>query len=321
MNRVVVITGGTAGVGRATARAFAAEGDHVAVLARETSRLEATKAELLAEGVKAMALEVDVADADGIEDAAQKIEDALGPIDVWVNNAMTSVFAKVEDLTAEEVKRVTEVTYLGAVNGSLTALRRMRARNSGAIIQIGSALAYRAIPGQAAYCAAKHALRGFTDSLRTELLADKSKVTVTSIHLPAMNTPQFDWVRNKLGKKAQPVPPIFQPEVAARAVVAAAAEPSREVWVAGPTWATVVGNKVMPGLIDRYLAAKGVASQLTDEPDDGGGPDNLFAPVEGDFAAHGRFDQRAKGVSLTERLLTPLRSLVLPRRKDGVGRE
>ncbi len=317
MSRVVVITGGTAGVGRATARAFAAEGDHVAVLARGAGRLHTTKAELLAEGVNAMALEVDVADADAVEAAAGQIEAELGPIDVWVNNAMASVFAKVADLTAAEVKRVTEVTYLGGVNGTLAALNRMRPRGSGAIIQIGSALAYRAIPGQAAYCAAKHALRGFTDSLRTELLADDSAITVTSVHLPAMNTPQFDWVRNKLGKRAQPVPPIFQPEVAARAVVAAAAEPSREVWVAGPTWATVLGNKAIPGLIDRYLARQGVASQLTEELDDGGGPDNLFDPVDGDFAAHGRFDDRAKPTSLTERILAPLRSLSLPQRKAG----
>lgn len=314
MNRVVVITGGTAGVGRATARAFAADGDHVAVLARGEQRLAETRAELTGKGVKALAIKVDVADAEAVEAAADQIEAELGPIDVWVNNAMTSVFAKVEDLTAAEIKRVTEVTYLGAVNGTLAALSRMRRRDSGAIIQIGSALAYRAIPAQAAYCAAKHALRGFTDSLRTELLADHPNITVTSVHLPAMNTPQFDWVRNKLGRRAQPVPPIFQPEVAAAAVLAAASDPSREVWVGGPTWATVLGNKLVPGLADRYLASQGVGSQLTDEPAPTGQPGNLYEPVEGDFAAHGRFDRRAKSVSITERILTPLRSISLPRR-------
>jgi NAD(P)-dependent dehydrogenase (short-subunit alcohol dehydrogenase family) len=313
MSRVVVVTGGTAGLGRAVARGFAHRGDKVAVLARGENRLRQTEAELNESGPGGLALMVDVADADAVEAAAGRIESELGPIDVWVNNAMTSVFAKVRDLTPEEVKRVTEVCYLGAVNGTLCALRRMLARDQGVIIQVGSALAYRAIPAQAAYCGAKHALRGFTDSLRTELLADRSGVKVTSVHLPAMNTPQFDWVRNKLGRRAQPVPPIFQPEVAADAIVAVADDPSREVWVGGPTWATVLGNKLIPGLLDRYLGAKGIGSQLTQEPLDPTRPDNLFAPVEGDYAAHGRFDEDAKPSSFTERVLTPLRSLSLRR--------
>lgn len=314
MSRVVVVTGGTAGVGRATARLFAEAGDHVAVLARGRRRLDETEIELKGRSGRALAIQADVADADAVEAAAERVENELGPIDVWVNNAMTSVFAKVEDLTPEEISRVTDVTYLGAVHGTLSALRRMKPRNRGVIVQVGSALAYRAIPAQAAYCGAKHALRGFTDSLRTELIAEKSEVAVTSIHLPAMNTPQFDWVRNKLGKRAQPVPPIFQPEVAARTIVAAADDPSRENWVAGTTWATVLGNKAIPGLLDRYLGMQGIASQLTDEDEDPSRPDNLYEPVEGDFSAHGRFDSRAKPTSLTERLLRPLRSLPMPGR-------
>lgn len=314
MSAVVVVTGGTAGVGRATARLFADRGDRVAVLARGRSRLQETEAELRATAGHGLGLAVDVADAEAVEAAASRVESELGPIDVWVNNAMTSVFAKVVDLTPAEIARVTDVTYLGAVHGTLSALRRMKARDRGVIIQVGSALAYRAIPAQAAYCGAKHALRGFTDSLRTELFAEKSSVVVTSIHLPAMNTPQFDWVRNKLGKRAQPVPPIFQPEVAAAAIVAAADDPSRETWVAGTTWATVLGNKAIPGLLDRYLGHQGIGSQLTDEDDDPERPDNLYEPVEGDYGAHGRFDSEAKPTSITERLLRPLRSLSLPAR-------
>ena len=305
--RVVVVTGGTAGVGRATARAFAERGDRVAVLARDEERLRTTEKELLELAGAALAIPADVADWRAVDQAATRIESDLGPIDVWVNNAMASVFGKVADITADEVRRVTEVTYLGSVHGTLSALRRMRERDRGVIVQVGSALAYRAIPAQAAYCGAKHAIRGFVDSLRTELMDEGSAVRVVSVHLPALNTPQFDWSRLKFDRRPQPVPPIFQPEVAARAIVDAADNPRREVWVGGPTVATILANRLAPGLLDRYLARRGIKSQLTDAPADRHRPDNLFRPVEGDFAAHGRFDKRAKKTSW----LTDLRSLLV----------
>lgn len=296
-SRVVVVTGGTAGVGRATARAFAERGDRVAVLARDEERLRKTEKELSELSGAALGIPADVADWRAVDGAAARIESELGPIGVWVNNAMASVFGRVADLTADEVRRVTEVTYLGSVHGTLAALNRMRSRDRGVIVQVGSALAYRAIPAQAAYCGAKHAIRGFVDSLRTELMDEGSAVKVVSVHLPALNTPQFDWSRLKFDRRPQPVPPIFQPEVAARAVVDAAENPRREVWVGGPTVATILANRLSPGLLDRYLARQGVKSQLTDAPADRNRPDNLFRPVEGDFAAHGRFDEEAKGRS------------------------
>ncbi|MDX6584622.1 MAG: hypothetical protein QOI10_3806, partial [Solirubrobacterales bacterium] len=239
--QVVVVTGGSAGVGRATALAFARHGAAVAVLARGADRLEDARREVEATGVRALAVPTDVADADAVERAATIVEDTLGPIDVWVNSAMASVFSPVRELTADEVRRVTEVTYLGSVHGILSALRRMRPRDAGTIVQVGSALAYRAIPLQASYCASKFAIRGFVDSLRTELLHDGSGVRLTSVHLPALNTPQFEWVRTRLPRHPQPVPPIYQPEVAARAIVWASAHQRREVWVGGPTVATILG--------------------------------------------------------------------------------
>jgi NAD(P)-dependent dehydrogenase (short-subunit alcohol dehydrogenase family) len=292
--RVVVVTGGTAGVGRATAREFARRGDRVAVLARGTEALEATRLELAGiGGGAALALSVDVADADAVERAAERVERELGPIDVWVNDAMTSVFAPVMRTSADEYRRVTEVCYLGFVHGTQSALRRMVPRDRGVIIQVGSALAYRSIPLQSAYCAAKHAIVGFTDSLRCELIHDGSNVRVTCVHMPALNTPQFRWVRSRLPHKAQPVPPIFQPEVAARAIEQMSRHPRRELLVGLPTIKAVLGQKLIPGLLDRYLARVGYAGQQTDAPRDVDRPDNLYAPVPGDHGAHGVFDARA----------------------------
>lgn len=292
--QVVVVTGGSAGVGRATAREFAKRGDRVAVLARDEDRLRSTEAELAGLAGVGLALPVDVADGKAVAKAARRIELELGPIDVWVNNAMVSVFGRVADLSADEVRRVTEVTYLGSVHGILAALEHMRPRRRGVIVQVGSALAYRAIPAQAAYCGAKHAIRGFVDSLRTELMEESSPIKVVSVHLPALNTPQFEWTRLKFDRRPQPVPPIYQPEVAARAIVDAADHPTREVWVGGPTVATILANRVAPGLLDRYLARSGVESQLTEAAAEPNRSDNLFRSVEGDFEAHGRFDDRAK---------------------------
>jgi NAD(P)-dependent dehydrogenase (short-subunit alcohol dehydrogenase family) len=295
-HRIAVVTGGTAGVGRATARAFARDGLHVAVIARGQDRLAATKAELEALGVKCTAISADVADAAAVEAAAEQVENELGPIDVWVNNAMATVFAPLSDVTPEEFRRSTEVTYLGSVWGTMSALRRMRARDHGVIVQVGSALAYRGIPLQAPYCGAKHALQGFLESLRCELLHDHSNVRLTMVQLPALNTPQFTWARGKLPKTPQPVPPIFQPEVAADAIVWAAHHPQREVMVGGPTVKAIIGNAIAPSFADHYLARNGISAQQTDEPANGR-PDNLFAPVEGSQAAHGPFDAQAKSRS------------------------
>src|SRR5262249_50312901 len=251
---VVAVTGASAGVGRATARAFAREGADVGLIARGRERLEAAKHEIEATGRRAVVAEADVADSNQVESAAELIEDELGPIDVWVNNAMATVFAPVSDTTPEEFRRATEVTYLGSVWGTMSALRRMRARDDGVIVQVGSALAYRGIPLQGAYCGAKHALQGFLESLRTELLHEGSNVRVTMVQLPALNTPQFTWSRAKLPHSPQPVPPIFQPEVAADAIVWAASHPRREVMVGWPTVKAIVGNAVAPSVADRYLA-------------------------------------------------------------------
>ena len=299
---VVVITGGSAGVGRAAARAFAHKGSHVAVLARGEERLDAVRLEVEGAGVRCLALPVDVADAAAVEAAAARVEEELGPIDVWVNNAMTSVFSPVAELEPEEVRRVAEVTYLGSVNGILAALHRMQGRNRGTIVQVGSALAYRAIPLQAAYCASKFAIRGFVDSLRCELLHDKSEVRLTTVHLAALNTPQFGWVRSRLPFHPQPVPPIYQPEVAARVIVWAASHPRREYWVGYPTVATILANTVVPGVLDRYLARTNFEAQQTDEPVDPDRPDNLEKPVPGTHGAHGIFDAKAKDRSLQSRL-------------------
>jgi short-subunit dehydrogenase len=289
----VVITGASAGVGRATARAFAKRGANVALLARGEQGLNATRHELENEGMKVLALPTDVADADQVERAASAIEEQLGPIDVWVNNAMTSVFCPFEELTAEEFRRVTEVTYLGTVHGTMAALRRMHTRDRGSIVQVGSALAYRAIPLQSAYCGAKHAVQGFTESLRSELLHQGSKVRVTMVQLPGLNTPQFDLARSKLPRKPQPLPPIYQPEVAAEAVVWASRHRRREIWVGGSTVAVLTGNTLLPGLGDRYLARFGYDSQQSKEPAQSRQPDNLWRPVPGDHGARGRFTDLA----------------------------
>jgi NAD(P)-dependent dehydrogenase (short-subunit alcohol dehydrogenase family) len=296
--RVVAITGASSGVGRATAQAFAREGAALALIARGEDGLEACREEVESLGGRALVLPLDVADAQALEDAAEEIERRLGPLEVWVNNAMTSVFAPVHQISAEEFRRVTEVNYLGFVNGTLSALRRMRRRDRGVILQVGSALAYRGIPLQSAYCASKHAIQGFNESLRCELLHEGSSVRVAMVQLPAMNTPQFDVVRTRLPRRPQPVPPIYQPELAARAILAAARHPSRrEWWVGASTAIALLGNAVAPGVGDRYLARTGFDSQQTDEPISPR-PDNLFAPLPGDRGAHGDFDEQAKGDSM-----------------------
>jgi NAD(P)-dependent dehydrogenase (short-subunit alcohol dehydrogenase family) len=291
---VVVITGASAGVGRAVARAYAARHASIGLLARGREGLEATRLEIERAGGQGLVWSADVADADAVEKAAGAVEERFGPIDIWINNAMVSVFSPVQQMTADEFRRVTEVTYLGVVHGTLAALRRMTPRNRGRIVQVGSALAYRGIPLQSAYCAAKHAVQGFCDSLRSELLHDGSRITVTMVQLPALNTPQFDWVKSRLPNRAQPVPPVFQPELAAEAIIWAAESGRRELYVGMPTVRAILGNKIGAGLLDRYLANIGYRSQQTDEPEDPNRPDNLWAPVSGDHGAHGRFDSIAR---------------------------
>ena len=292
--RVVVVTGASAGVGRATARAFAARGARIGLVARGRDGLEGARQEVEAAGGEALVLAADVADHEQVERAASAVEEAFGPIDVWVNNAMATIFAPFVDIVPEEFTRATEVTYLGYVWGTRAALRRMLPRDRGTIVQVGSALAYRGIPLQAPYCGAKHAIQGFTESVRCELLHEGKNVHLTMVQLPALNTPQFDWGRTKMPRQPQPVPPIYQPEVAAEAIVWAAESPARERYVAASTVATIVGNEIVPSLADRYLARTGYASQQTDEPIDPDRRDNLFEPVPGDQGAHGRFDARAK---------------------------
>lgn len=292
-NEVVVITGASAGLGRAVARKFGSHGANVGLIARGTDGLEAARREIESAGGRAIVLPLDVADANAVENAAASVEHEFGPIDIWINNAMASVFSPVKEMQPEEYKRVTEVTYLGVVYGTLAALKRMLPRNRGTIVQVGSALAYRSIPLQSAYCAAKHAIAGFTDSLRCELIHDHSSVHVTMVNMPALNTPQFGWVKSRLKHKAQPVPPIFQPEVGARAVYWAAHHTRREIYVGWPTVEAIVGNKVAPGWLDHYLGKTGFASQQTSEPEDPHRPNNLWGPVKGDHGAHGTFDQRS----------------------------
>ena len=296
---VVVITGASAGVGRATAQAFGRRGAHVALLARGREGLEGARRDVEALGGRALVLPTDVADAAQVEAAATSAEEAFGPIDVWVNNAMASVFSPVKQMEPEEYRRVTEVTYLGTVYGTLAALKRMLPRDRGAIVQVGSALAYRGIPLQSAYCGAKHAIQGFCDSLHCELIHDQSHVRLTMVQMPALNTPQFSWVKSRLPRKAQPVPPIFQPEVAAEAIVWAAHHDRRELAVGWPTIEAVVGNKIAPGWLDAYLARTCYDAQMTDEPELPGRPDNLWEPVDGrhDHGAHGGFDQKSHGES------------------------
>ncbi|MEZ4423624.1 MAG: SDR family oxidoreductase [Gemmatimonadota bacterium] len=294
---VAVVTGGTAGVGRATVRALAARGYDVGVLARGVEGLAGTAREIEAAGQRGCTVPTDVADADAVEAAATQIEEELGPVDVWVNNAMTTVFAPLVEISAAEYERATRVTYLGTVWGTMAALRRMRPRDRGTIVQVGSALAYRSIPLQAPYCGAKHAIRGFTDSLRSELIHEGSQIHLTMVQLPALNTPQFDWCKAKLPRSPQPVPPIFEPEVAADAIVFAAEHRRRELFVGLPTWKSVLGQKVIPGVLDSYLAHAAWEGQQTDQPLDEERPSNLFEPVAGDHGAHGRFDARARGWS------------------------
>ncbi len=289
-----VICGATAGVGRASAEAFARAGYRVALIARGEQGLSDTQAQLEALGARVLAIAADVADAPALEAAATRVEAELGPIDVWVNAAMATVFGPFSALTPEEIRRVTEVTYLGSVHGTLTALRHMRPRNRGTIVQVGSALSYRAIPLQSAYCGAKFAIRGFIDSLRCELIHDRSGIRLSMVQLPAHNTPQFDWARNKVGWRAQPVPPIHTPEVAARAVLRAARDSPRELWVGTASLKAIIGTLFMPGLLDRMLARQAWDGQLIPEREPEGRPDNLFEPVEGLHATEGRFGDQAK---------------------------
>jgi len=306
---VVAITGASSGVGRACAREFARRGACIGLIARGRDGLEAARREVEELGARALVFTLDVADAEAVEAAAAAIEEQLGPIDVWVNNAMLSVFSPIAELSAEEVRRVTEVTYLGYVHGTLSALRRMRPRNRGVIVQVGSALAFRAIPLQAAYCAAKHAIEGFTEALRCELLHDESNVRVTMVQLPALNTPHFSVVRTRLPRHPKPVPPIFQPELAARAIAFAAEHPRRELWVAGSTVRALLGNKLAPGLLDRYLARNGYAAQQTEKPVEPNRADNLAGPLPGDRGAHGIFDGEAHARSLQLLTMTQRRLL------------
>lgn len=294
---VVVITGASAGVGRATVRRFARKGARIGLIARGRDGLEGARREVEEAGGTALVLPTDVADFAQVSAAAAAVEQRLGPIDAWINVAMTSVFAPVKETRPEEYARVTEVTYLGYVYGTLAALERMLPRDRGVIVQASSALAFRSIPLQSAYCAAKHAIVGFTESLRCELIHDRSRVRVSMVHLPALNTPQFCWSRSRMPRRPQPVPPIFQPEVAAEALHYAAHHDRRDIEVGFPTVKAILGNRVAPGLLDRYLARKGYTAQQTDEPAEPDRPDNLWQPLPGDFGAHGRFDHRAKASS------------------------
>jgi short-subunit dehydrogenase len=297
MRKIAVITGAGAGVGRATATEFARNGCDLALLSRDPDRLEHAASDLRRFGVRVLPIPTDVADGPAVEAAADRVEAELGPIDVWVNVAMATVFAPVHQLTAEEFRRGTAVTYLGQVHGTMAALKHMRPRNRGSIVCVGSALAYRSVPLQSIYCGAKFAIRGFLDSLRSELFHDRIGITLTEVDLPAVNTPQFDWARNRMGVKAQPVPPVYQPEVAARAIYFGAFHPRRHIWVGFPTLTAILANRIVPGLIDRYLAKAGYSGQLTTIPSDPEAPGNLFDPVPGAYGAHGRFDAQARTAS------------------------
>ncbi len=297
--QVVVITGSSAGLGRSIAHAFARTGAKIGLISRNQEALEAAREECAQLGGEALVLPLDVSDAEAVEAAAARVEGTFGPIDVWVNNAMVSVFSPVKEMKAAEYRRVTEVTYLGYVHGTLAALHRMLPRNRGHIIQIGSALAVRSIPLQSAYCACKHAIVGFTDSLRCELIHDESDVKLSVVQMPAMNTTQFTWVKSRLPNQPQPVPPIFQPEVAASVVLHAATTPNprREYFVGSPTVEAIQAQKFFPGLLDYYLGKTGYRSQQTDQPSPPDRQDNLWNYVPGKHQAHGPFDSRSQDYS------------------------
>lgn len=303
MTHTVVINGGSAGIGRATARLFGQRGDRVGLIARGADGLDSAAEEITRAGGTALPLTADMADYSQLEAAAGKIEQSLGPIDIWINVGFSSVFAPFSQITPDEFRRVTEVSYLGFVYGTKVALNLMRPRDHGTIVQVGSALAERSIPLQSAYCGAKHAILGFTSSLRCELLHEGSGVHVTVVQMPAVNTPQFSWVRSRLPRKPQPVPPIYQPELAARGIAYAADHPHRRMyWVGGTTAATLIANRIAPALLDRYLARTGYQAQQTDEQPPPGRPDNLWKPADGrpghDFGARGEFSDRSHDRSL-----------------------
>jgi NAD(P)-dependent dehydrogenase (short-subunit alcohol dehydrogenase family) len=306
---VVVVTGASAGVGRATVRELAREGAAIGLIARGQAGLEAAREEVERLGGRALVVPADVADHDQVEAAAERIEAELGPIDVWINNAMATILAPLSKISPDEFRRSTEVTYLGSVWGTMAALQRMRPRDHGTIVQVGSALAYRGIPLQAPYCGAKHALQGFLESIRAELLHEGANVRVSMVQLPALNTPQFTWARNRMPREPQPVPPIYQPEVAAKAIVWAARNPRRELMVAWPTVKAILGNAVAPSLADRYLARSGYDAQQRDEQADPNRPDNLFEPVDEDRGAHGPFDGESRDSSVQAALSRHRRSL------------
>jgi NAD(P)-dependent dehydrogenase (short-subunit alcohol dehydrogenase family) len=297
-SQVVVITGASAGIGRATAALFGARGAKVGLIARGKLGLDGVTREVQQAGGQAFAVEADTSDFDQVNAGATRLEEALGPIDVWINVGFASIFAPFSQIDPDEFRRVTEVSYLGFVYGTRVALDRMKPRGHGTIVQVGSALGYRGIPLQSAYCGAKHAINGFTESVRTELLHEKSDVHITIVQMPAVNTPQFSWVLSRLPNHPQPVPPIYQPEVAARGVLYAADHPTRkQYWVGGSTAATIIAQKFAAPLLDRYLARTGYKSQQTDKPVDPARPSNLWQPVDGpsgqDFGAHGVFDNQA----------------------------
>jgi len=316
--QVVVVTGASSGVGRAIARAFGRARSRVGLIARTREALENAAREIHEGGGEALVLPLDVSDARAVQQAADEVAAKWGRIDTWVNDAMVSVFSPVSQTTPEEYRRVTEVNYLGTVHGTLAALRHMRATGEGTIIQIGSALVYRSIPLQSAYCASKAAIRGFTDSLRCELVHEKSRIRVTMLQLPAVNTPQFEVMRTRLPRHPKPVPPIYQPEAIAQAVLRVAAKPVREMWLAPSAIAAIVGQRLAPGLLDRYLGRRGYEAQQTGEPVAAGRPDNLFAPLPGDRGAHGRFDAEARPRSLEMSARLRARALAVAAAAAGV---
>jgi NAD(P)-dependent dehydrogenase (short-subunit alcohol dehydrogenase family) len=293
MPGVVVITGASAGVGRATARAFARRGWSVGLIARGQDGLEAARAEALRIGAQAAIYPADVADHAAVDAAADHFAAVLGPIRVWVNDAMITAYSAFEAMSAAEFRRITEVCYLGQVHGTRAALRHMRRHERGTIVNVGSALSYRAVPFQSAYCGAKFAIRGFTDAVRSELIRSGSRIRLSMVQLPGLNTPQFEWGLNRMPNKPQPAPPVYQPEVAAAAIVRAAYEAPRELWVGTPTFKLIAGQNFAPGYVDEVLAERGVEAQQSDQPDPGGRPNNLFEPLPGDPGAHGAFDDIA----------------------------